>query len=66
VTYHVAFLPPGASGHRIDYLLVDGDPARYPVTGSGLLFAEPLALDGGRRMYLSDHVALTARVRLPG
>jgi exonuclease III len=65
VTYHTAFLPPGATGHRIDYLLVRGDAARYPVTGSGLLFAEPLDLPGGRRMYLSDHVALTAQVGLP-
>jgi endonuclease/exonuclease/phosphatase family metal-dependent hydrolase len=64
VTYHTAFLPPGYAGHRIDYVLVRGDPARFPVTGSGLLFAEPLALPDGRRVYLSDHVALTARIGL--
>jgi exonuclease III len=64
-TYHAEFLPPGAVGHRIDYLLVSGDPARFPVLDSGLLFAEPLALPDGRRMYLSDHVALTARIGLP-
>jgi hypothetical protein len=63
-TYHVEFLPPGSSAHRIDYLLVAGDEARFPVTDTGLLFAEPLALPGGGRMYLSDHVALTARVRV--
>jgi exonuclease III len=63
-TYHVEFLPPGSTGHRIDYLLVAGDAARFPVLDSGLLFAEPLALPDGRRMYLSDHVALTARIGL--
>jgi exonuclease III len=65
VTYHAEFLPPGSSGHRIDYLLVSGDAARFPVIDNGLLFAEPLTLPDGRRMYLSDHVALTARIGLP-
>jgi len=55
VTYHAAFLPPGASGHRIDYLLVRGGR----VIHSGLLFAGP----DGRGRYLSDHVALTATVQ---
>src|SRR5204863_397822 len=45
-------------------LPVDGDPARFPVIDSGLLFTEPLALPDGRRMYLSDHVALTTRIAL--
>jgi exonuclease III len=66
ITYHMEFLPPGAAAHRIDYLLVSGDEARYPLLDSAPLFAEPLALPGRRRMYLSDHMALTARVRLPG
>jgi endonuclease/exonuclease/phosphatase family metal-dependent hydrolase len=66
VTYHMDFLPPGASPHRIDYLLVSGDEARYPLVDSGVLFDEPLALPEGRRMYLSDHVGLTARLGLPG
>ncbi len=61
---HVEFLPPGSSGHRIDYVLVSGDEERFPVIDSGLLFAEPLARPGERRMYLSDHVALTTRVGL--
>ena len=65
VTFHAEFLPPGSSEHRIDYLLVSGDAVRFPVIDTGLLFAEPLALPGGRRMYLSDHVALTARIGLP-
>jgi hypothetical protein len=64
-TYHVEFLPPGGSAQRIDYLLVSGDAERYPVTRTALLFAEPVAPPGGRRMFLSDHVALTARVALP-
>jgi endonuclease/exonuclease/phosphatase family metal-dependent hydrolase len=65
VTYHAEFLPPGSPAHRIDYLLVSGDAARFPVIDNGLLFAEPLTLPAGRRMYLSDHVALTARIGLP-
>jgi exonuclease III len=63
-TYHVDFLPPGSAGHRIDYLLVSGDAVRFPVIDSGVLFAEPVPLPGGRTMYVSDHVALTARVGL--
>jgi hypothetical protein len=54
VTYQAAFLPPGASGHRIDYLLVRGGR----VVDSGLLFAAP----DGQGRYLSDHMALTATV----
>ncbi len=65
VTYHVEFLPPGSSPHRIDYLLLSGDEARYPLVDSATLFAEPLTLPGGR-MFLSDHMALTARVGLAG
>lgn len=64
-TYHATFLPPGASPHRIDYLLVRGDATMFPVTDNGLLFDQPLALPDGRRLYLSDHVALTARIGLP-
>ena len=64
VTYQAEFLPPGSTGRRIDYLLLGADPARFPVIDSGLLFTEPLALPDGRRMYLSDHVALTTRIAL--
>jgi exonuclease III len=64
VTFHPEFLPAGSTGNRIDYALVQGDEARFPVLDSGLLFAEPLALADGGRMYLSDHVALTVRLGL--
>jgi endonuclease/exonuclease/phosphatase family metal-dependent hydrolase len=64
VTYHAEFLPPGAAGNRIDYVLVSGDAGRFPIIDSSVLFAEPLALPVGRRMYVSDHVALTVRVGL--
>jgi endonuclease/exonuclease/phosphatase family metal-dependent hydrolase len=64
VTFHVEFLPPGCAAHRIDYVLIHGDPARFAVLDSGPMFTEPVALPDGRRMYLSDHVALTAGVAL--
>jgi exonuclease III len=64
-TYHAAFLRPGSSTHRIDYLLVSGDAERFPVVDHGLLFAEPLPLPDGRRLYLSDHVALAVRIARP-
>jgi endonuclease/exonuclease/phosphatase family metal-dependent hydrolase len=54
-TYDAAFLPEGATQHRIDYLLTDG-----VVLGSSLLFAEPYS-NGG---YASDHIGLSVRVRL--
>jgi exonuclease III len=63
-TYHAEFLPPGAVGHRIDYLLVAGDPDRYPILDSEVLFAEPLVLPDGGRMYVSDHVGLSTRIGL--
>jgi exonuclease III len=55
LTYHVELLPPGAVGHRIDYLLVSG--AKLRLVDGEPMFAERTA--GG---YLSDHVALTARI----
>jgi endonuclease/exonuclease/phosphatase family metal-dependent hydrolase len=64
VTYHAEFLPPGATGHRIDYVLVSGDEARHPLLDFGPLFTEPVIRADGRRMYVSDHVALTVRVGL--
>jgi hypothetical protein len=66
VTYHAEFLPRGSTAHRIDYALVSGDEARFPLIDSGVLFTEPLALPSGRRIYLSDHVALTIRVAVAG
>lgn len=64
-TFHPELLPPGASAHRVDYLLVAGDAERHPVTEPRLLFAEPVQLMGGNRTFLSDHLALTARIALP-
>jgi exonuclease III len=64
-TYHVEFLPPGARGRRIDYILVAGDESRFPVLDAQPLFAEPVTMPDGRRLYLSDHVALTVRIALP-
>jgi endonuclease/exonuclease/phosphatase family metal-dependent hydrolase len=65
VTFHAAFLPPGCPAHRIDYLLVSGPAADFPVLHTGLLFTGPLALPGGDRAYMSDHVALAARIGAP-
>ncbi len=64
-TYHAELLPPGRPARRIDYLLVRADPLRYPVDAAALLLAEPVPLAGRPRAFLSDHVALTARVTLP-
>ncbi|MFF2123987.1 endonuclease/exonuclease/phosphatase family protein [Streptomyces olivochromogenes] len=64
-TFHTDLLPPGASAHRVDYLLVAGDAERYPVTEPHLLFTDPVQLGGRKRSFLSDHVALTARIALP-
>jgi endonuclease/exonuclease/phosphatase family metal-dependent hydrolase len=63
-TYHAEFLPPGFPGKRIDYVLASGDETRFPIVEHGPLFAEPLTLPDGRRMYVSDHVALTASLRV--
>jgi exonuclease III len=63
-TFHPEFLPPGNTGERIDYALVSGEEDHFPVRDSRVLFAEPLSLPGGRRMYLSDHKALAIRVGL--
>jgi endonuclease/exonuclease/phosphatase family metal-dependent hydrolase len=62
VTYHADFLPPGFPAHRIDYVLVDPD---VPVLDTGVMFTEPVTLPDGRRTFLSDHLALTARLALP-
>jgi len=64
VTYHPEFLPAGSTGHRIDYVLVSGDEARHPVLDYAPVFTEPMIRADGRRMYVSDHVALTVRVGL--
>jgi hypothetical protein len=56
-TYHVQFLPGESSAHRIDYLLVRGAAAVREVA---TMFDAPVDGYG----YVSDHVALTARVDL--
>jgi endonuclease/exonuclease/phosphatase (EEP) superfamily protein YafD len=65
-TFHVAFLPAGARSSRIDYALVSGDPARFPVLGHELRFTEPVPLGGGTTAYLSDHAALSIHIGLSG
>jgi endonuclease/exonuclease/phosphatase family metal-dependent hydrolase len=64
VTYHREFLPAGSAPHRIDYVLVRGDTARFPVVDTGLVFAERLALPDGRRVFATDHVGLAVRIGL--
>ncbi|MBG0829777.1 endonuclease/exonuclease/phosphatase family protein [Planomonospora sp. ID67723] len=64
-TFHADLLPPGQSARRVDYLLVRGDLGRHPVTEAATLFAEPVPLPGGGRSFLSDHLALSARVVIP-
>jgi hypothetical protein len=64
-TFHAELLPAGALAYRVDYLLVDGDPDRYPVTGTDLLFTEPVAMPSGGTAFLSDHVAQVARIADP-
>lgn len=65
-TFQAELLPAGASAHRIDYVLVNADPDRYPVTRAERLFTEPVAMPSGGTAFLSDHVAQVVRVRIPG
>jgi endonuclease/exonuclease/phosphatase family metal-dependent hydrolase len=58
-TYQAAFLPPGSSTKRIDYLLVAGDAVE--VADTAVLFDRPVEPAG----YLSDHVGLSARLVWP-
>ena len=58
VTFHPHFLPAGATGKRIDYILVRG----ATVTDPQLVFGEPLPSG----LYLSDHIGLSVRVAGPG
>jgi endonuclease/exonuclease/phosphatase (EEP) superfamily protein YafD len=55
-TFHSAFLPPGATNHRIDFVLVRG-PAT--VVDTEHHFAGP-----ENEVYLTDHVGLSARLSL--
>ncbi len=62
-TFHVEFLPAGSAPHRIDYLLLRGD---VPVLAAEPWFTEPMALDGGKPEFVSDHVALFIHIGQPG
>jgi hypothetical protein len=64
VTFRSEYLPAGASGHRIDYLLVRGDSRRPQVVEPELLFGDPAELADGRSGHLSDHFGLAARIVL--
>gem|GEM_PF-478703 len=64
-TFHSELLPAGAQAHRVDYLLVDGDWERHPVTATDLLFGEPVTMPSGGTAFLSDHVAQVVRITLP-
>jgi hypothetical protein len=65
-TYHPELLPSGKRAHRIDYVLVAGDPERSPVTATSLLFTDRIQLADGRSTFLSDHAGLRVEVTLPG
>lgn len=62
-TFHVEYLPPGATGQRIDYLLVAGDEQRHRVLECGLILGEPVELPDGRS-HLSDHFGLAGTITL--
>lgn len=64
-TFHVELLPAGAMPHRIDYLLIDADPDRYPIVGTDVLFTEPVTMPSGGTAFLSDHVAQMIRIAVP-
>ncbi|PBC75560.1 endonuclease/exonuclease/phosphatase family metal-dependent hydrolase [Streptomyces sp. TLI_235] len=64
-TFHAPLLPAGARAHRVDYVLVQGDPGRHPVTAADLLLTEPVRLPSGAASYLSDHMAQLVRVAMP-
>jgi endonuclease/exonuclease/phosphatase family metal-dependent hydrolase len=57
VTFHLALLPAGSRGHRIDYLLVRD----VPVAEAATVFDTPLPSG----LYLSDHIGLSARIGPP-
>ncbi len=61
-TFHAEFLPPDRRAHCIDFILV---PEVIQVEATGLLFTGKQPLPSGAN-YLSDHVGLLARLRLPG
>lgn len=61
-TYQPAFLPKGRTAHQIDHLLV-WSRSKEPLEGSRYIFREPVHHEG-RDVYVSDHVGLSAELRL--
>jgi endonuclease/exonuclease/phosphatase family metal-dependent hydrolase len=62
-TFRREYLPPDATAHRIDYLLVAGHP-RHAIVDHGLLFEDPVRFPDGRISHVSDHLGLHCRVAL--
>jgi len=60
-TFHAAYLSPGRSQQRIDFILV---PDSVAVEGSDELFTDKVSLPSGPD-YISDHICLTATISLP-
>jgi hypothetical protein len=64
-TFRLECLPPGATAHRIDYLLVAGDP-QHEILEHGLLFEDPVRFPDGRTGQVSDHLGVYCRVGISG
>jgi sphingomyelin phosphodiesterase 2 len=60
-TFHADYLSPGTTPHCIDFILV---AEAIEVDETGLLFTDKRSLPGGPT-YISDHIGLLARLRLP-
>jgi endonuclease/exonuclease/phosphatase family metal-dependent hydrolase len=60
-TFHAEYLPPGNTAHCIDFILV---AEAIDVDDTDLLFIDKRALPSGPG-YLSDHIGLLARLRIP-
>jgi endonuclease/exonuclease/phosphatase family metal-dependent hydrolase len=64
-TFRLECLPPGATAHRIDYLLVAGDP-QHEILEHGLLFEDSVLFPDGRTGQVSDHLGVYCRVGISG
>ncbi|GAA1256097.1 hypothetical protein GCM10009665_53190 [Kitasatospora nipponensis] len=64
-TFQAELLPAGARAHRVDYVLVAADPARYPVTPAERLLTGRAPTASGAAGFLSDHLAQAVTVRTP-
>ncbi|WP_405068906.1 endonuclease/exonuclease/phosphatase family protein [Kribbella sp. NBC_01510] len=60
-TFHAEYLPPGSEPHCIDFILVT---ETIEVDDTALLLTEKRPLPSGPT-YLSDHIGLLARLRIP-